>query len=224
MSGLGEFFTQRTNDHVPNMSYAADVRYGGQGRVTIPALAAADPNGILAAQSVTSAGSATSFAATYTGSEAQMGRFGRNITAVASGADTDALVIKGKDYLGQYMSETLTLNGTTPVVGKKAFRWIDEIVWLDQAGITIDVGWGDVLGLPYKVIDLELELVDGAVPGSAGAVVAGLATGTAATATNADTRGTYAPHSSQVPDGSKVYTLTCHFDDANLHGNVQFFA
>lgn len=221
-----DFFTKRTNDHVPSMSYAADVLHDGMGTAYIPALAAADANGILAAFDTTSAATTTpdGFAAAYTGAEAQMGKYGRNVTVVCSGANTDTVIVNGRDYLGQFMSETLTLNGTTPVAGLKAFRWIDSVTTEAQASVTVDVGWGDVIGLPYKVVKLVAEVVDGAEAGSAGAIVAGLATATAATATNADTRGTYAPHATNVADGSKTYELTCLFDNENLHGNTQYAA
>lgn len=220
MSALGDFYPRRTNQHVPGMSYAADVNHAGYARVSIAALIAADAGGILAAQSIATASSATSFATTLT--ETALGKFGRNVTVVASGAATSTVTVTGRDYLGQIMKETLTLNGTTSVPGVKAFRWIDKVEWGATAATTINVGWGNVLGLPYKSIKMDSEVVSGVAASSAGAIVAGLASSTTPTATNADTRGTYAPHLSNVPDGSKTYELVLLCDRTNLYGNVQY--
>lgn len=147
---VADHFPERINVHVPNMSFHADVDETGMVRMNLGAPATADADGILDAQSVASAGSAVAsqFATAY--SSTKMGTYGRNIVAVCSGANTDALTIHGRDYLNQPMTETLTLAGATTVAGKKAFKYVDKVVWLDAAGETIDVGWGDVLGLPYK--------------------------------------------------------------------------
>ncbi len=219
MTAKGTFFPKRTNDHVPNMQYAADVHLG-KGGIVIPAMPAASADGILAAHDIATAGATDVLADTY--SDASMGKFGRNVKVVASGAATSKVTVHGRDYLGQLMSEELTLNGTTAVLGKKAFASVHAVEYGATAATTIDLGWGDVLGLPYKVIEVDHELVNGAVPSNAGTVIAGLANDTDATATNADTRGTYKPHSSVVPNGSREYKLTALWDDSNLHGNVQF--
>lgn len=218
MTAKGTFFPRRTKQYVPNCQYAADVRKGGSGKIRIPALVAASAAGILSALSIATAGSTTSFATTLT--DAAMGKFGRNVTVVASGAATSTVTVHGYDYLGQPMSEQLTLNGTTPVLGKKAFKWIEKVAYGATAATTINLGWGNVIGLPYKLLKEQIELVDNAVPASAGAYVAG--TNAAGTLTSADTRGTYAPHSSNVPDGVKVYDLQALFDENNLHGSAQF--
>lgn len=222
MTAKGDFFPRRINDHVPDMQYAADVRFGGIGTIVIPAPAAPDSDGILAAQSIATAVDASSFLGTLTA--AAMSKFGRNVTAVASGAATSKVTVYGKDYLGQPMVEELTLAGTVTVKGKKAFKYIDRITAGVTAATTIDVGWGDVLGLPYKSQKLISILVDNEVPGSSGTFVGGLASGTAQSATTDDPRGTYAPHSSQVPDGDRDYELTIIHDTSNLHGDAHYFA
>jgi hypothetical protein len=222
MTAKGDFFPSRTNDHVPSMAYAADVRINGVGEIEIPALAAADTDGILDGTDIATAGSTTTFAAAYTGAEALMGKFGRNVTVVASGAATSTVTVTGKDYLGQVMVETLTLNGTSAVAGKKAFRTITSIAWGATASRTIDVGWGDALGLPYKVFSLETNLVDRAAASGAGTVVAGVATSTTQTATTGDPRGTWTPHASDLADGSKTYQLRAYCDRQNLHGNAHY--
>ena len=53
--------------------------------------------------------------------------FGEVISLVAGGAETSVVTVAGHDYLGQKMVETITLNGTTAVPGKKAFKDIESI-------------------------------------------------------------------------------------------------
>lgn len=221
MTAKGSFFPRRINDHVPNMQYAADVRFGGMGTVIIPAPAALDADGILVAQSIATAGSTSTFAATLT--DAAMAKFGRNVTVIASGAATSTVTVRGKDYLGQPMVEQLTLNGAATVAGKKAFKWIDKVDWGATAATTINVGWGNVLGLPYKSQKLISELVNKEVP-AAGTFVDGLTGGTAQSVTSDDTRGTYTPAAGVVPDGTREYELTIMHDYDNLHGDPQFYS
>ncbi len=222
MTAKGEYFPRRINNHVPNMQYAADVRFGGVGTIVIPAPSAA------AADNVRNDLAGTvGKTAVVVESDA---KFGRNVSVVASAATgaNSTVIVRGKDYLGQPMSETITVtnaNGTTAQVGKKAFKWIESLeVGVATTGATFDVGFGNVLGLPYKSQKLISELVNKEVPGNAGALVDGLATGTAQSATSDDPRGTYTPHSSQVPNGSREYELTIMHDYDNLHGDAHFFA
>lgn len=222
MTAKGDFFPRRINNHVPNMQYAADVRFGGVGTIVIPAPATADTDGLADAL-------AGSVGTTEVNIEADA-KFGRNVVAVASAATgaNATVIIRGKDYLGQPMMETLTIanaTGTTPVAGKKAFKWVDSLeVGVATTGATFDVGYGNVLGLPYKSQKLISELVDKEVPGNAGTFVDGAATGHTSSATSDDTRGTYAPHSTTVPDGSREYTLTIMHDTENLHGDAHYYA
>lgn len=222
MTAKGTYFPRRINSHVPNMQYAADVRYGGLGTIVIPAMPAAAANNIAAALS----GAAGKTASTVSSSA----KFGRNVTVTASVATGAAstVIIRGKDYLGQPMSETISVAnavGTTPQVGIKAFKHIESIeVGVATTGATFNIGFGNALGLPYKAMKLVSELVYKAVPGNAGAITAGIATGTVQSNTTGDTRGTYTPHSSVVPDGTRSYELNIHFDTDNLHGDAHFYA
>lgn len=64
------------------------------------------------------------------------------------------VVINGKNYLDEVITETIALNGATAVVGAKAFKAITNIVMPIEthAGTdTVSVGTGEVLGLPYKL-------------------------------------------------------------------------
>lgn len=217
---------RRINQRVPDMSYAADVGVDGLTTVDIDvAPVALDADGLLAAQSIASAGSTTTLASTYSQSDgsratrqAKMGKYGRNVTVVASGAATSTVTITGYDYLGQAMVEVLTLNGNTPVLGVKMFYEVTNIAWGSTGGTTIDVGWGNRFGLPYKALSTQMlgEQVSGATP-TAGALVAGVTT---QTTTSVDPRGYYTPHSSFLSDASRTYRFTYFADRSNLHGSA----
>lgn len=62
------------------------------------------------------------------------------------------VIIEGKNYSGKVITETIALNGTTPVVGNKAFASVTKITLPVQthAGTdTVSVGFGVKLGLPF---------------------------------------------------------------------------
>lgn len=76
----------------------------------------------------------------------------RNVTIVASDAQTGKATITGTNIAGATISEELTINGATPVVGSKAFKTITSIALPVKAGTeTVDVGWGSKIGLPVKL-------------------------------------------------------------------------
>jgi hypothetical protein len=216
------FFPQRVRQRVPNKRYTAGIEGDDMITAEFGAPLAANNTSLLAAQSIASAGSAVNFAA-YTASEAQMGRWGRGIRVVASGAATSQVTITGRDYLGQRMQEVLTLNGATAVLGVKAFRYIDSIAWGATAAITIDVGITNLMGLPEKGKAMVNEIKNNAASANAGTFVAGLANATTPTGTNADVRGTYLP-ATVIPDGTNTFEVRYIADTSNLHGNAQFAA
>ena len=93
MSALGSYYPAGVNEYVPNMQYAADVDINGHIPVDLSplvAMLAASATGILNAQSIAAAVDTTTFVTAFANnqnvSEAYMGRFGRNVTVVASGA------------------------------------------------------------------------------------------------------------------------------------------
>lgn len=210
---------RRINCRVDQCCYAADVGTDGIGTVDIPAPPAANATAIINAQSI-AAPNASASAATTFNPATMMGRYGRNITVVASGAATSNVTVNGWDYLGQALRESFTLNGVTPVVGKKIFYDVSGVTFGNTAGTTINVGFGAVLGVPYKVLGTVLlhELTSGVTP-TAGALVPGTDT---QTLTSNDPRGTYTPN--QAPDGVKSYRFTTVFDRNNLHGNAHVIA
>jgi len=83
----------------------------------------------------------------------------RNITATAGGTGGDIkaiqVVIDGTNFLDAAIQETLpAFTGDTPgtVEGSKAFKTVTKatIPAHDGTGATTAIGWGDILGLPYK--------------------------------------------------------------------------
>jgi len=104
---------------------------------------AADTDGLLDGVALTEA------AQTVTEFEKAM-PYTRNVTAVASDAVTTKITVYGTNIAGIAISEELTLNGTTPVVGAKAFKTVTSIVLPIATGTeTVDVGFGDKIGLPF---------------------------------------------------------------------------
>lgn len=214
---MPDYYPTKVNVHVPSMAYSADVVHNGPNEFSLGTPVTLDADGILDGHSIATAGSTTTFNALY--SHSVMGTYGRNVTVVASGAATSTVTVKGRDYLGQPMLETFTLNGTTPVVGLKAFKQIEEVEYGATGGTTIDVGWADKLGLPYAATSLLKELQDG-VAATAGTFVA-RSTATQS-ATSADPRGTYDPNS--ACNGTLEFSLVMMVDRDNLHGVAHYYA
>lgn len=208
---------RRVNVRVPDLVYAADVGIDGMTTVDIPAMPAALATGIINAQSIAAAGQSNPVVGW---SPANMGRYGRNVTVVASGAATSNVTVVGFDYLGQGMRESFTLTGATPVVGKKAFADIAFVTYGLTGGTTINVGYGSVLGVPYKILSTAIvfELMNDAIP-TAGALIAGVVT---QTLTSGDPRGTYTPNT--APNGTHYYRFTCVVDRNQLHGSAHVSA
>lgn len=76
-----------------------------------------------------------------------------SITGNAAGIAGD-VVVKGTNYAGEAITETIALSGTTTVVGNKAFKTVTEIdlpIKTNASGDTVSVGIGAKLGLPYKL-------------------------------------------------------------------------
>jgi hypothetical protein len=213
-------FPQRINQRVPSMSYDALTQQGGHVYVEFGTPTTASTTAIVIAQDMTVAATLTTFAATYLpATEGMMGRYGRMLQVAGSGATTGTVTIKGRDYLGQSMVEQFTLNGATPVLGGKAFRYVDSVTYTATASINLLVGTQASLGIPYRAQTTAItnEMINGGTA-TAGAIVVG-STATQ-TATTADPRGKYTPNS--APNGTNTYTLMYFADQTNLHGNAHF--
>lgn len=105
--------------------------------------AAASATAILNAQSLTSGGTATSFA----GQPDKP----RTLQYVCSGACTGQVTVTGTDMGGATITETVTLNGTTIVHGTHAFASITSIALPTQSGVTLNVGTDTGLGLDRRI-------------------------------------------------------------------------
>lgn len=84
----------------------------------------------------------------------------RNITATAGGTATDIgaiqVTIEGTNYADEVITEILpafTLDTAGTVVGSKAFKTITSITIPAHSGLgaTTAIGFGEVLGIPYKL-------------------------------------------------------------------------
>jgi hypothetical protein len=215
-----DYFPRRINNYVPRAEYAIDVENGGAMKVSFGAPVVASATQILSAQSIASA----------TGINVNVtfgARYGRNVQVVSDGAATSTVTVIGRDYLGQPMRETLTLNGTTPVLGVKAFKWVDRVTWTATASRTINVGSGSRLGLPYKTVRVLSEEAAGAVVSTVGTLTAPVLTDPQ-TAVTGDPRGLYT--ATTTLDGTTEITIRAIVDNSSnatpnggLHGIKHFF-
>lgn len=219
---------------VRNMAYAAEVNLGVPFYCNLGAPLALSTTGILVTPALTTGVVNTFTLTTATPilnnglvpvhSLTKQTGFGRGLTFVADGAGTRTITVDGYDYLGQAMRWTGALNGTTPVPCPKAFAWLTSISFGAAADtVIVSVGYNNVFGLPYAFQALDVEMKNGAVAANAGTFVAALADATAATATNADVRGTYLPVT-VLPDGTNTFEVAYFPRQGNLHGNAQFSA
>lgn len=100
----------------------------------------------------------------------------RNIKVVGNASGIAGNVtIKGTNYNGDSISEVIALNGTTAVEGAKAFKTVTEIdlpVKTNISGDSVSVGYGEKLGLPYKLTHNTVlkTYVDNALEGTAATV------------------------------------------------------
>lgn len=202
MQRTAKYFPRRSNMYVPAMAYASDMIHEGPFDVDFGPMIVASATDILNAQSIASAGTATTLLKDNTDpvqaavqADFPYGPgFGRCLQIVLSGAGTPTVTIRGRDYLGQPMTEVFTGNGTTPVVGVKAFKYIDSVTWTAVGGTTMNVGTTDKLGLPYRMENVLAEHLDGARVATLGTLVAPSYVDPQ-TATTTDPRGTYDPQS-----------------------------
>lgn len=84
----------------------------------------------------------------------------RNITATAGGTAGDIkavqVVITGTNFADEVITETLpafTVDTAGTVSGNKAFKTVTSIAIpaMDGAGATVTIGFGEKLGIPYKL-------------------------------------------------------------------------
>lgn len=182
---------------------------------------ALDADGICAQQTLGAAGNASLNGALASGGTVTLD-VPRNVIVDAAGAATAVLTIYGTDVYGISMSEAITLNGTTAVAGKKAFKTITRVA-ASAAATDFFVGTGDVFGLPFRADSRNYCLTawNGAFV-TTGTFVAAVTT-SPATTTTGDVRGTFAP--ADAADGSKQLTVWMFIEDddtqTGLYGVTQ---
>jgi len=182
---------------------------------------ALDADGICAQQTLGAAGNASLNGALASGGTVTLD-VPRNVVVDAAGAATAVLTIYGTDVYGISMSEAITLNGTTAVAGKKAFKTITRVA-ASAAATDFFVGTGDVFGLPFRADSRNYCLTawNGAFV-TTGTFVAAVTT-SPATTTTGDVRGTFAP--ADAADGSKQLTVWMFIEDddtqTGLYGVTQ---
>lgn len=111
---------------------------------------AADPDGLLDGTALTTgAKTVTTFLNPIP--------YPRNLTIVASATQTGDCVITGTNIADKVITETIKFTSDTPAVGTKAFKTVTSIVLPAKAGTeNVDIGWGDVLGLPFLLTQRPL--------------------------------------------------------------------
>lgn len=98
----------------------------------------------------------------------------RNVTVTvaattAGDVKAAAIVVTGTNLAGETITESFTPTADTPatLVGAKAFKTIASVAVpaQDGASVTVDVGFGQLIGLPYKLAKKRvlLTLNDGVV-------------------------------------------------------------
>jgi hypothetical protein len=137
--------------------------------------------------------------------------------------------ITGYDEYKQLMVETLSVTaGTTSksAAGKKAFKYISSIVFTSASNATtntVDLGWGDVLGLPFRIAaksDLMQTWFNDVQETTAPTIVA--ADATTPSATTGDVRGTIDLNSATDGSAIVVYMAANPSSRTTLLGLDQF--
>lgn len=180
-------------------------------RMVIEDIPAGDVDGIATAQTTSGAAELTLDGAFVSDGVATIDG-ARNIAVVSSDAgDTSQTVtVTGRDIVGNKQVEEIGLNGTTEVVGAKAFSEVSKVEVDASLAGNITVGTSATLanielGLDARLLNAYdvIHAFDGAGAAEGGTfTVADTAT---PTATTGDARGTYNP--GNAPDGSADFIL-----------------
>ena len=76
-----------------------------------------------------------------------------SIDTNSAGDTTQTATITGTDVYGEDLVEIITFNGTTAVVGQKAFKTVTAVTLSATLTGTCDIGESEILGLPYALSD-----------------------------------------------------------------------
>jgi len=187
-----------------------------------------DADGICAAQTPAGAGALTlngALVTTVDGAAVAILDYARALSIVSSDASdtTQTITVTGYDLYNKLMVETIALNGTSTVNGKKAFKRVTGAVASAATAGTVILGTTIIMGLPYRVNarDAVQMFFDTAFVTSGTFVAADTTT---ASATTGDVRGTFVP--AGTPDGSKKITYLIWAEDPDtadgLYGVAQY--
>ena len=222
---VADNYPRSISQYVPDMEFAADVMQDNV-IVTLGANAAANADGIFALGALDSLLTSADFANTFDGSSTSLTEtvgmmdspYGRNVILFGDAATDSVCTLTGRDYLGQLMVEVFTLNGTTPVPGAKAFKYIDSLdAPAGGGGTVVNAGWGDAQGLPYAATSLLSDTEDGVI--ASGVLTAAVKTDPQ-TSTTGDPRGTFT--AATALDGLIVSELRYLCNTSDLHGVEHF--
>lgn len=212
----------RANKYCPKCDYDASV---------VGNICTVDFGTVLATASV---GSATTSSTTDKGSwtgEADVGcKFGRALSVKSdTAATTQKVTVRGYDMYDQPMAEEFTLNGTTAVAGKKAFKTVCEIEVAAGAAQTVTVSTSLLLGLPFRTTKLLAGTKDGADDTTNETLTAGVKI--VGTATSGDPRGTITVGSISTSGVFEAVVVVCKDvftlsskDVGGLQGIPHYFA
>lgn len=139
----------------------------------------------------------------------------------SAGDTTQTLTTKGLDDYGVPMTETVTLNGTTIVQGKKAFKSVISTKLSAALTTTLSVGSSTKLGVPCFVVYPGCSILDikNKVAATAGTWLAG--DSATPTATTGDVRGTYDPNTAPSSN-TNTYESFVMVPDLTYLGATQF--
>ena len=156
----------------------ADIGYIANLAWTAAQTAAADTDGVfdgIAAADATAEPAGTTVTATPASDEfVAQPPCARNLTVTvaattAGDVKAAAIVVTGKNLAGETITESFTPTADTPatLTGTKAFASVTSVAVpaQDGASVTVDVGFGQLIGLPYKLAKKRviLTLNDGVV-------------------------------------------------------------
>jgi len=178
-------------------------------QASLGAPATLDADGIISAVAVLAAGFVTMDGVLVAASVATLGgTYGRAVQIVsdAAGDTTQVITIRGRDAYGEPLTESMTLNGTTPVLGLKAFKTVLSVHASALLAGLLDVGTTDKLGLPfrldgkYDMLRAYMDVTDELATGTLAAAVT-----TTPTALTGDVKGTWLP--ATATNGTRAYRL-----------------
>lgn len=193
-------------------------------KVSLGSPVALSAAGIAAAQAVAAAGNLTIAGALASGGAVTNGS-ARGVQAVSTnvGDTTQTVTFYGTDVYSTPLVETITLNGTTAVSGKKAFKTITRVAVSAACAGNVSAGTTDVLGLPYRLFsksDLLSTWFNQIAEATLPTIVLG--DSNAATATTGDVRGTVDLNSACNGSAVSVYMVAYPSSEESTFGVAQY--